>query len=95
MPVGLVVHLDIKPKHVDEFVDIVRRHGAFSMENEPGCRSFQVMRSDEAGNELILVEVYDDEQALKAHWSSSHMQTYREKTDGMIINRVRHKATVL
>ncbi|KAA3630694.1 MAG: antibiotic biosynthesis monooxygenase [Proteobacteria bacterium] len=95
MSVGLVVHLDIKPERFDEFVDIVTRHGAFSRDHEPGCLSFSVMKPDEGEGKLILVETYEDEDALQSHWDSDHMQAYRKRTDGMIINRARYKATVL
>ena len=95
MTVGLVVHLDIESDHLDEFLDIVRKHGRFSVDNEPGCLSFNVLRSTEAVGKVILVETYADQAALDSHWASEHMQAYRERTGSMIRSRERHLAEVL
>jgi quinol monooxygenase YgiN len=95
MSVGLVVHLDIEPEYFNELVEIVKKHGEFSVQNEPGCLSFTVLHSQEAENRLILVETYADEAALQAHWNSDHMHTYRGRTGHMIRDRERHMATVL
>lgn len=95
MRVGLIVHLDIEPGHFDEFVEIVRRHGAYSVENEPGCLSFTVIHPEEEQYGLVLVETYEDESALESHWNSPHMNAYRERTAGMIRSRTRQKGPVL
>ena len=95
MSVGLVVHLDIKPESFDEFVDIVTRHGEFTMAHEPDCETFMIMRPHGDLAKLILVEVYASESALESHWASDHMQAYRERTQGMILDRQRFPATLL
>lgn len=95
MTVGLVVHLDIDPDHLDEFLDIVKKHGAFSKENETGCLSFNVLRSTEEHGKVILVETYSDQAALDSHWDSDHMQAYRDRTGHMIRQRERYLTEVL
>ena len=95
MSIGLVVHLDLDPAHIEEFSKIVKKHGEYSMANEPGCLSFTVIKSQETQNKMILVETYTDDEALEAHWSSDHMQAYRDKTSHMIVNRERHKGEII
>jgi quinol monooxygenase YgiN len=95
MSIGLVVHLDIDPAHLEEFCEIVTKHGAYSVSHEPGCISFTVIRDDESENKIILVETYADDAALQSHWNSSHMQAYRDKTTHMIVNRERHKGEII
>ncbi len=87
MATSLVVHLDIAPDKFDDFLAIVRPHGEYSVANEPGCLSFQVMLPKEAPHQVILVEVYEDEAALEGHWASAHMAAYREKVADMILER--------
>ncbi|MBF0276364.1 MAG: antibiotic biosynthesis monooxygenase [SAR324 cluster bacterium] len=94
MAVSLVVHLEIASEKFDEFIEIARGHGKRSLETEDGCLSFQVMISEEEANKVILVEVYQDNEALESHWKSAHMAAYLEKTGGMISNRQRFKCTV-
>ncbi len=95
MTVGLVVHLDIELDQLEEFLDIVTKHGAFSVETEPGCLSFNVFRSTEVEGKVILVETYADQAALESHWNSDHMQAYRDKTGAMIRSRDRYLTEVL
>ena len=94
MATSLVVHLEIASEKFDEFIEIARAHGKRSVEVENGCLSFQVMLPQEEPNKVILVEVYQDDNALDIHWNSNHMAAYLEKTGGMIIGRQRFKCTV-
>jgi quinol monooxygenase YgiN len=91
MATALIVHLDIRHEDFDQFVEIVRAHGDYSLNTEEGCRSFQVMLPIDEADKVILVEVYDDNDALELHWKSGHMQVYREKTKDMIVRRQRHQ----
>ncbi len=94
MATGLVVHLDIAPEEVDEFIKISTAHGKHSVKIEPGCISFQVMIPQEEPNKVILVEVYKDNEALDFHWNSDHMAAYLKKTGEMVTGRKRYKCTV-
>jgi quinol monooxygenase YgiN len=93
MATSLVVHLEIAAEKFDEFLEIVRAHGEFSEKTEPGCLSFQVMVPKEEQNKVILVEVYQDDTSLEAHWNSDHMAKYLEKLENMIVDRKRYLCT--
>ena len=94
MATGLVVHLDIAPEKFDEFIEISSAHGKHSVETEQGCISFQVMIPQEEANKVILVELYQDDEALDFHWNSDHMAAYLEKTGKMVTGRKRFKCNV-
>ena len=94
MATGLVVHLDIAPEKFDEFIEISSVHAKRSVEIEEGCISFQVMTPQEEPNKVILVEVYQDDEALDFHWSSDRMAAFLEKTREMVTGRKRYKCTV-
>ncbi len=93
MATGLIVHLEIAAEKFDEFLKIVRTHGEFSENTEPGCLSFRVMVPKEEQNKVILVEVYENDVSLETHWSSDHMAKYREKVEDMIVDRKRYLCT--
>lgn len=97
MPTVLVVHLDIRPDQLDRFVEIVTKHGAYSVDNEAGCLGFQALRCKEQGmeNRVILVETYADPAALQAHWESDHMDAYRRRTADMILERQRFECSAV
>jgi len=92
---GLVVHLRIKDGHMDEFIDIVRAHGTKSLQLEPGCERFDVLRPGDASDGVILYEVYSDEQALQTHWNSERMAAYRERTGDLVLERAAHRCELL
>lgn len=93
--VVLVVELEISPGQLNEFVDIVTKHGANSLQIEEGCLRFEVLKPRESDNKVLLVEQYADDAALDAHWNSDHMAAYREKVSEMILSRVAHRCTLL
>ncbi len=94
MATGLIVHLEIAPGKLPEFLEIARAHGEFSAKNEDNCLSFQVMVPRDEHNKVILVEVYKDDDSLEAHWSSDHMTLYRDKVSDMIVDRKRYLCTL-
>ena len=61
--VALVVELDIAPERLDEFLAIVRPHGARSLEVEEGCLRFEVMIPRGEPDRVMLVELYADDEA--------------------------------
>ncbi len=42
---------------------------------EPGCSYYQPCRSKDDPREFLIFEIYDDEDAVKAHGESEHFQT--------------------
>jgi quinol monooxygenase YgiN len=43
---------------------------------EPGCVDFRVLAAEDPG-EFVLLSVWSDEGALRAHYDSSHYEHYR------------------
>ena len=86
-PAVLVVHLDIAKAQLNEFIQIVRAHGANSQQIESGCLQFEVLVPQDLSAHVILFEVYADDAALELHWGSDHMAEYRKQIEGMIVHR--------
>lgn len=94
MATALVVTLVIKPDNFTEFVSLAREHAARSLEREPGCESFEVLLPEDVPNQVILVEIYQNELALEAHWQSPHMIDYIDRSKSMIMDRRRIRCSV-
>lgn len=60
---------------------------------EPGCRRYDLYRSDDAEPALHLIESYDDADALAAHRASDHYVQYRAKLPELLASPV--EVTVL
>ena len=60
----------------EETVANILRVNAAASEAEPGCREFKVYREKDAPRTFVLYEVYDDEDAFRAHRESEHFKRY-------------------
>jgi (4S)-4-hydroxy-5-phosphonooxypentane-2,3-dione isomerase len=69
---ALVVEFRIKPAHIEAFDVAIRTNAKASVDNEPGCRQFDVCRDPADATLFFLYELYDDEAAIQAHLQSSH-----------------------
>lgn len=76
----LQVTVQVKPEHVNEFLEVVRYDAEHSEKDEPGCLRFDVIRDNEDQNRFYFYEVYRDEAALEAHRQTPHFKLYAEKT---------------
>jgi len=82
----VAVEYDVVPGKVDDFLAAVTENGAASVK-EPGCREFDVAVSQTDPNHVFILEVYDNEEALKAHVTTDHFKKYKAVTAGMTSKR--------
>ncbi|MDR3422921.1 MAG: putative quinol monooxygenase [Xanthobacteraceae bacterium] len=80
------VEYDIVPGKVDDFLAAVKENGAASVK-EPGCREFDITVSQTDPNHVFILEVYDNEDALKAHVTTDHFKKYKAATAGTTTKR--------
>ena len=71
------------PPESSTFIDCIR-YQAKASRLEPGCRRWEVSRKLDQANVFTLAELYDDADALQAHYDSPHFKRWIEKTgDGL------------
>lgn len=59
--------------------------------DEPGCVGYEVLRSTDAEDRLLLIETYIDQAALAAHRETPHFKAILEKrVIPLLEDRVRH-----
>ena len=66
-----LVHIHVKPEHVDAFIEVTRRNHEGSVQ-EPGNIRFDVLRSADDPNRFLLYEWYTTEAAALAHRDTPH-----------------------
>ena len=69
----IVVKQPVRSKYVEEWSSLVEEF-ATATRSEPGCISFEYSRSLDNPNEIVLVEVFEDEEAGKRHVESEHFK---------------------
>ncbi len=72
-----LVHVHVKPEHVDDFIAATRRNHEASVQ-EPGNLRFDVIQSVEDPTRFVLYEAWRDEAAMAAHKETPHYLTWRE-----------------
>ncbi len=77
---ALIVEFRIKAAHVDAFDAAIRHNAQRSLDDEPGCRQFDVCRDPDDAALFFLYELYDDEAAIQAHLQSPHFLQMNTET---------------
>jgi autoinducer 2-degrading protein len=89
----IIVRLDVKPEHVDDFLKLVTFNASESR-NEPGNLRFDVVRSVDNPTLFRLYEVYRDDDAVRAHQATPHYAKWRAEIEGLLITpRISEKFT--
>ena len=67
----------VKPERVEEFIAATHNNATNSWK-EPGCLRFDVAQVIDTPTQFLLYEVYESEDAFKAHQQTAHYHTWRE-----------------
>jgi autoinducer 2-degrading protein len=74
-----------------EVLAALREMSALIQSDEPGCTGYEVLRSNDVEDRLLLIETYVDDAALAAHRETPHFKEILEKrVIPLLVNRVRH-----
>lgn len=72
-----LVHIRVKPEHVDAFIEVTRRNHAGYVQ-EPGNIRFDVLRSAGDPTRFLLYEWYATDEAALAHRETAHFAAWAE-----------------
>lgn len=79
--ISLVVHLHVRPGHLEQFVAAIRENATRTVRDEPGCLSFDICQDIDDDHHFVLYEVYADRDAVVAHRSMPHFALWRTAAD--------------
>jgi quinol monooxygenase YgiN len=83
----IVAEFEVRPDAIDAFLEAAIADASASVANEPGCRQFDVTRSNEDPNRVLLYEVYDSVAAFDAHLKMPHLATFRDQIEPLVVSR--------
>ncbi|SOC90298.1 Quinol monooxygenase YgiN [Rhizobium sp. AN5] len=79
--IGMMVELRVAPGSTDAFERAFAVQAAAVRANEPRTLLYELFKSRTVADCYTLIEIYEDEAALSAHRTSSHMVTNRPLTE--------------
>jgi quinol monooxygenase YgiN len=74
MSIGVVATLKVQEGKEAEFESVFGELAKAVRANEPGNTLYSVFRSRKEPNTFVVMEVYENEDALKAHGKSDHFR---------------------
>jgi autoinducer 2-degrading protein len=77
------VHVQVHSESVGAFIEATLENARNSI-REPGIARFDVVQQTEDATRFVLVEVYRDEAATKAHKETAHYATWRNAVAPMM-----------
>jgi quinol monooxygenase YgiN len=87
MQLVLLVEFLVRPGFAERFGELVLANAQASIEQETGCRRFDVLVEPLNGRRFVLYEIYDDEAAFEQHLRSPHYRSFAAAIDGQIEER--------
>ena len=84
MSIGLIARVTIAPGKGAEFEELFAWQAEQVRANEPGNKLYKLFRARDQEGGYIVMEIYDDEAALKAHREAPHMAANRPKVAPLI-----------
>ena len=80
----VIVYVHVKERDVDAFSKISIENASHSCQEE-GVSFFDVLQENDDPTKFVLLEVYKDEVAAKAHKETVHYQKWKETVADMMV----------
>lgn len=87
----LLVEFRVQAVHRANFERAIRRNAATSLDDEPGCRQFDVCVDPADPLRFVLYELYDDEAALQAHLRAAHFMHFDAESRPWVVAKQVHR----
>jgi len=84
---AIVAYLTAKPGMEAEFQKQMTAQAQRCLANEPGCLQFDVVQDPKNPTRFVMLEVYKDDAAFKAHQDSQHYKDFRPVVSGLLADR--------
>jgi quinol monooxygenase YgiN len=84
---AIVAYLTAKPGKEAEFKEKMTAQAQRCLANEPGCLQFDVAQDPNDSARFVMLEVYRDEAAVKAHADSAHFKDFRPVVSELVADR--------
>lgn len=73
---AVIAEFTVSKEHRTDFLLACGEDASSSLRDEPGCRVFDVLTSDETSEVIVFYEVYDDKTAFETHRETPHFAAF-------------------
>ncbi len=80
----VMVRFETLPGKREPFLALVEAHARASLEEESGCRRFDVILPNERPDLVLLYEAYADAAAFDAHKSTARLARFNEESGPLL-----------
>ena len=87
MAVGIVATLKVQDGKGPELEAVFNDLCAAVRANEPGNKLYSVFKSRKEANTYVVMEIYDNDDAVKAHGASEHFRAAGPKLGGTLAGK--------
>jgi len=84
---AILAYLTVKPGKEAEFQQHMTAQAKRCLANEPGCLQFDVVQDPKNTTRFVMLEVYRDDAAIKAHQDSQHFKDFRPVVGELVADR--------
>src|SRR5258708_31399487 len=84
---AIVAYLTAKPGTEATFQQEMTAQAKRCLANEPGCLQFDVAQDPKNTTRFVMLEVYKDDAAIKAHQDSQHFKDFRSVVGELAADR--------
>jgi (4S)-4-hydroxy-5-phosphonooxypentane-2,3-dione isomerase len=84
---AVLAYLTAKPGKEADFQEKMTAQAKRCLANEAGCLQFDVVQDPKSPARFVMLEVYKDDDAIKAHQESTHFKDFRPVIGELIADR--------
>jgi (4S)-4-hydroxy-5-phosphonooxypentane-2,3-dione isomerase len=84
---AIVAYLTAKPGMEAKFKEAMTAQAKRCLANEAGCLQFDVVQDPKEPTRFVMLEVYTDDDAIKAHQESQHFKDFRPTVSELLADR--------
>lgn len=84
---AILAYLTAKPGMEAKFKDEMTAQAKRCLANEPGCLQFDVAQDPKEPTRFVMLEIYKDADAIKAHQESDHFKNFRPVISELVADR--------
>ncbi len=84
---AILAYLTAKPGKEAEFKEKMTAQAKRCLANEPGCLQFDVVQDPKNATRFVMIEVYKDDAAIKAHQDTQHYKDFRPVVGELVADR--------
>src|SRR5215470_3436375 len=84
---AILAYLTTKAGKEAEFEAKMTAQAKRCLANEPGCLQFDVVQDPKNPTRFVMLEIYKDDEAIKAHQDSQHFKDFRPVVSELVADR--------